>query len=174
MANKMRKISDQEFSDAYNNLDIKKVISSISRKYKNKIDTGDRESACNIALYRTLSYFKPEFKQKFTSSLVRFLYFELNRELKKKNKKRISISDCDISSFSDLFCYKEKFNYDLYKDVLEIMNCYIDEEMKNVLIDKFINKKNLNDISKEYNIHKKQLSFKIKEALNTIKEKYYE
>jgi len=76
-------VTDEEFRAALANKDNENVIKSITRKFLGQL-TADEAHACGLkGLWRALQYYREEFKQKFTTSLYRFVVWECNREVKR-------------------------------------------------------------------------------------------
>lgn len=81
-------ISNEEYERAYNNKDNRKIINKVTSRYVKQLDSHDRQSCGLIALWRCLENHQDIYKQKFTSSLWRFVHWECRRELRKKNRKK--------------------------------------------------------------------------------------
>ncbi len=78
-----RKVSETEFEAAYANKDNRNIIKSALRGYKNALSPEELAGCGMIALWKALGYYQSSFNQKFTTSLVRFVKWECNRELGK-------------------------------------------------------------------------------------------
>lgn len=86
MANR-KKVSDQEYENAYKNRDNRKVIDSVTSRFRKVIDRDDLQSAGDMALLRCLEYHDDSYNQKFTTSLWRFTDWECKRVLRSKKNK---------------------------------------------------------------------------------------
>jgi RNA polymerase sigma factor (sigma-70 family) len=93
--NKRRPITSAEFDRAYYGdpgdeasvraaADNRNVIASQLRKYAEHLPDGDLRACGLNALWRCLEYYRPEFGQKLTTSLYRFVNWECKRELERK------------------------------------------------------------------------------------------
>lgn len=81
-----RPVSDEEYNQALANKDNLHVIKSVLVKYRKALSREDLQSCGLKALWRALQYYRPEFGQKFTTSLHLFVRWECNHELKKRPK----------------------------------------------------------------------------------------
>jgi RNA polymerase sigma factor (sigma-70 family) len=69
------KISDEEFLNAYNDPDSRRIINSISRRFARRLSPDDLESCAQVGVFRCLRQHDPN-KQRFTTSLYRFVTWE--------------------------------------------------------------------------------------------------
>ncbi len=83
-----REISNEEFNAALANEDNIRIIRSVTSGYANVLSKEDRESCGMIALWRTLQYYQPQYNQKLTTSLVRFVRWQCDSELLRQKPKK--------------------------------------------------------------------------------------
>lgn len=164
-----KKISNEDFSLAYNNSDNKNIIKKVMSKYDKIISPDNLESCGDNALWRTLQSHDDSYDQKFTTSLYRFCEWECKRELRRNNRKN-TINPVGIHNISneDLnFCfYENSINFD---ELLEIL----DDTEKQIIDKKFRQNKNMTEISEDLQINKNEVKKKINSSLQKIKKHYY-
>jgi RNA polymerase sigma factor (sigma-70 family) len=96
MANR-RKVSNEEYSQAYENKEYKRVIGRVVGRYVKVLDKDERIIAGLIGLQRCLEYHDESFGQKITTSLWRFTDWECKRILKAKKSKMKMVNESSIS-----------------------------------------------------------------------------
>jgi RNA polymerase sigma factor (sigma-70 family) len=89
-----RHVTDEEYRLAYEGdprdpasqasaADNRNVIAAVLKTYELKLPEDSRQDCGLIALWRALQYHDPKYRQKFTTSLHRFVHWECKRELRR-------------------------------------------------------------------------------------------
>jgi RNA polymerase sigma factor (sigma-70 family) len=87
---KLRTVGSDEIVAALADPDNRDLIQAETLKYRGQLDEDQRESAGMAGLWRALEYhdYDHPSRQKFTTSLWKFVHFECRRELKKERRRR--------------------------------------------------------------------------------------
>lgn len=123
-----RKISNEEFETAYSNIDNKKIINSFLKKYSNVLSYEDIYSCGMIALWKCLQL-HDNTKQKFTTSLYRFMTWECMQNIVKNNKKP------HISINNNQYGYLDETNL-LIDDIIQQLDTKQQKTIKDFLYNK--------------------------------------
>lgn len=81
-------ISDEEYDRAMKDPENVGIIKGVLFTYRSLLSLDELKSLGMVALWRCLQKHNPQFGQKFTTSLFRFVHWECKRELRKKFGKR--------------------------------------------------------------------------------------
>jgi RNA polymerase sigma factor (sigma-70 family) len=99
-----RKVTEEEFKEALQDKDNKKVMNKILSQYSNVIPSEDLEACGMDAVWRCLGYHKKEKGNKFTTSLWRFVHWECCRQLKRiKRQNRLHTINFSTIETQDTF-----------------------------------------------------------------------
>lgn len=96
-----RSISNEEFESAWKDTNNQKIIRRILYKYARWLSVDDLETCGLMALWNALACHQPSFQQKFTSSLYRFVQWEVRRRLDREKKVRRRHEEGDVSIMVD-------------------------------------------------------------------------
>lgn len=102
----MKTVTNEEYLEAYKDLENIRVLNRASYKYKDFLDEDDLLSCQTVALWRALKNHNPLGGNSFKNSLYRFVIWECQAMLRKKRIKTQSIEEIDpvyISNSLNLF-----------------------------------------------------------------------
>lgn len=156
---KKKQIPNIEFETAYQNIDNKKIINSFYKKYRKRLSVDEIKSCGLIALWKCLQCHDSS-KQKFTTSLYRFMTWECLQELKKKYK---TFNTCSLSGF----VHYDHSNIDL-DDLFQSLN----QTDKNIL-DMLIDNQSITFIQKSLSISETDLQKSIKSIKDRLSNLVY-
>lgn len=161
----LKKVTNEEYTQAYKNLDNRRIMSFLSNRFRGSLDKDVLKSCVLYGLWRCLQYHDNNQKRKFTTSLYKFVQWECQRELARKQSKKI---DIPTEIISDNIPDKEDYKLPtLLKDCLD----YINEQDRQVLIDRYINNMTYEEIGKRYGCTKQSAKFMVTKILNSLQEK---
>jgi DNA-directed RNA polymerase specialized sigma24 family protein len=153
----MKKVSNEVFNEAYNNIDNKKIINRVKKMYRNNIPKEDLDDCGLYALWHALIFHKDE-KGKFTSTLYKMVNWKCNAYVKKNNKPvPTSLDDTNLS-------YSQKF-YDEFEDYISILP----KDLAEIVEQRIVQKKTITQIGKERNIGFDAAKSKINKAYRMLR-----
>jgi len=117
-----KEITDLDFSNAVKNQDNINIIKKATLSYRKIIDVDELKSCGLEALWKSLQCHNEKYKQKFTTTLYRFVDWECKRRLRRKNALKNNPSHFIYSDFSNFLIKKND------------LSCYINEKIS--LLDK--------------------------------------
>jgi RNA polymerase sigma factor (sigma-70 family) len=140
----MRKITNDEYNLAYNNLEYKKVMYRVTFRYRKVLDEDERKTAAMLGLKRTLESHDESFGQKFTTSLWRFCDWECKRLLKSKQ------SFNKNSSKTKSLSYLDKIAVDKTEDTIDVRDCLdkLPSEYRDILKQYYFEQQTMEEIGK--------------------------
>lgn len=163
-----RKVSNEEYEAALANQDYSNVTKSIANQYAKCLEPEVIADACADALWRCLQYHREGFNQKFTTSLCRFLHWELRRAYRKAQKRQpkdkmlslsvgnidVEVTSCDLSKLS------------AFNDCLSSLT----NKQKKVLSEYFLERRSLKEIADNSGECYEKIRKRFKRALERLKE----
>lgn len=154
----MRKVSESEYNDALNNVDIIKILNKIGSQYN--IPKDELSQIKNISIWNSLKSYNKNKNTKFTTYLVtifkRECFSYINKE--KKHKK---VEGYENSNIEGGINKNSKKIYEL----LEILT----EDQRKVLTQRFFHNKTLKEIGEENGYSYFKAKYIIDKAIKTIK-----
>jgi len=164
-------ITNEEFELAYKNSDNIKLINSVTRKYSKQIDYDDLIDCGLQALWNCLKKHEPG-RQKFTSSLYKFVNWECLRKLEEKKRNIKTVSMVNLNEDYDESQSKyEKAKNDVKKEILDYLEL-LNNDDREILIDYYYNGMTMEEIGHKNGFSKQTAKNKIKKALTLLRKKY--
>jgi DNA-directed RNA polymerase specialized sigma24 family protein len=162
----VRKISNEEFLCAYNNEENKKIMNAACKKFRIFLDKETIESNKQLAMLLCLRTFDPN-KSNFKTYLYNGIIQQFLSSTRKSCKHKSSVNiTWDGHTTKD---YKLKDGNDTSLiDLLDIIDTVKHGE---ILLDKYLYKENIIDLSKKYKVSVTTISKRIKRAKKELKEK---
>lgn len=147
-----RPVTDEMVREALGDSDVRSLMFSEGAKYAKILDGDQIESASYEALMKALSYHREEFGQKFTTSLYRFLHFELKREVGHALRLRSGQVDVDVSDVAaepdpDDVDELERVRRERIRPVLEAARRYLPKDIQTVVNQHFFEQMNFEEIA---------------------------
>lgn len=169
-----KEVTNEEYLEAYNNINNRRVTNKVLSFYKNQIDSETLKSLGLQGLWRCLQFHDPKRENKFTTSLWRFVTWACESEIKrlstKKNsetRKKIKYTDMNFDYVgNDL---KQEFAIDIFTDIDEIL----DTEYSEILKLRFQKGMTLEEIGNEFGYTKEAARQKLNNALIQVKKLVY-
>ena len=159
-------ITNDEFLEAKDNLDNKRLIFSILQKYKNIFSYEELENIGNIALWKCLLKHNPNLGQKFTTSLYNHVMWQVLVELRNYNKDKKYTTNT-VSSGVNTSSYEQNNNLTDVKDILNTL----EPRYRDIVYEYYIEQRTLADISERHDIGIKTASKRIKEGISLLRDK---
>ena len=159
-----KKVSNQEFLEAKENVEYQKIMSTASRCFARCMSREELESCKMVALWRALSKYDKdnESNNKFTSYLYWGTYLECKSTtkflLKNKDKQQYVV---DHENFED----RNRDYTDLYEELSRIPD-------GDILYDYYIKNMKLQEIADIKKCSKQNIVLKKKKALDLIRDKF--
>lgn len=149
-------MTSEEFQKLSDNVDNKKILNAVARKFNNSLDKDDLEHAKGIALWKSALSFKGG---KFTTHLYKNMKWECIKLLKKdKGYKKKSKND----NFPRQFPIP---TYDLdLQDLLTILS-----PQQKIVIDKRLENRTFKDIGKELSLTGERIRQIYKQAIEKMR-----
>lgn len=154
------KISNEEYEQAYNLIDNKKIMNSAAKSFRGQLSRDEIESCCNYALLKCLEKYDKSYNQKFTSSLYRFVKWCCLQEL---NKTKRRIKTTEINSNITI-----NNNFNINRDVQNIL-FMLSQEDREILTARFIEQKTFLEIGNQYGYTKQRARIIINRLLRKLK-----
>lgn len=171
----MNNVTNEQFEKAYKDKDNLGIINYVCSKYYKFLPLGndakDEIKACGQrALWKCLAK-HIEGKQKFTSSLYRFVNWECKALAQKLRRQNKNFSQIPVETKMSL-CEKHKFSYRNMVDtrVLTEGLMLLDPDSKKLIEDYYLNNKTYNEISVENGYSTETARKRVKNAINKLKE----
>ncbi len=158
-------IGNELFRTEYDKEDNKQTIDKVLGFYSRQIPNPDLNQLGALGLWNCLKKHDYSNKNKFTSSLWRFVKWECQKFLRSKNRdKRYVYGIIEIDKRKD--DYKNK-------RILaeEALNCISSKEDRELIESYFIYKKSYSEIATEHNLSKEFVRKKILKTVSILKEK---
>jgi RNA polymerase sigma factor (sigma-70 family) len=132
-----REVTNEELKAALENSDNHNLMRSEARKYEKTLDEEEIERACLRAMWRCLGNHIPDHasKQKFTTSLYRFLKWELNRAVAAQKKARKGLARRDVHDIPERALKPTKTNRRTNSPQTEAMAGFVLEQARKCLHD---------------------------------------
>lgn len=173
----LREITPKELEAAYLNKDNRKIIQKVTGKFVRQIDSHELEDCGTDALLKCLRYHDYE-KQKFTSSLYKFVLWECLRKLEENKRciKTVSISNLrnrnsEETGYIDYNIAQEESNYTEQASILKCLD-ELQSNERSLLVDYYYEKQSLQKIGEVRGYSKETARKKILKAVETLKQKY--
>ncbi len=148
-------VTDEELRKALSNSDNKGVLNRVLLGY-NKVLTKEELDSCGLlATWRALQKHRPEYGQKFTTSLYRFAHWECRRELRAKRNKKNLLNTISFSHKKFDIASPQK-DTDEIKGVRECLSM-LPENHRNILIQYYYDRMTMEEIG-EANSYSKELA----------------
>jgi hypothetical protein len=148
-------ISSEDFDLAYKNTDNIKIIKSVCKKYSKFLDIDTLRRCGMIGLLHCMQNHDSK-RQKFTTSLYRFVKWECQRETKELYKYPESQPICDVIDIKT-----------------KSLDCYaldsLSDEHKTLLYHRFWNGYTLRELEKMYNKNKETIRKNINSAIEILR-----
>lgn len=161
-------ITNDEFIEAQNNIDNKKLTKFMLSKYAGIFAPDELESIGNIALWKCLMAHDDSMGQKFTTSLYNHIMWEILSELRKYNKaNRLSINTNGSGLIENTTNYNKEIDRIDIKDAIDSIPNY----MQDIVYEYYIEKKTLSEISEKYHIGIETTRKRLKQGVATLKDK---
>lgn len=166
-----RKISDEEYKQAYYNQDNIGILNNVSNKFLGQLDNDTIEECKDKSLWRALQYHnnKHESGQKFTTSLYRFAMWEFLREV---DKIKPSPQMLNIDSYDNIpsGCDDGGFNNVVLKDCISKLS----NEHRELIQYKFFDNMTLNEIADKVSRSRETVRNRLERAIVALREVYFQ
>lgn len=163
---KKRHVSDEEFYRAYRIPDNRAIIRSVLRRYANSLPQEDLDSCGMHGLWRALMYHRDSFGQKFTTSLHRFVVWEVRRELRRVNTKKLK-STVSLGSHDYVDENSEENENWFFVDSISVLP---NEDQRSILWMYYVDGLTLEQIGNKNGYSKETARQKIGKAIRTLRE----
>jgi len=150
-------VDDTTFEQAIKNKDYIKIMNKASQRFSNQLDKDIIKSCHLTALWKALQSFDPEKKVKFTTFLYKGVFIECMKEIKIYNKGKKCIGKLHDNIPQDFF----------NEEIVELKDELGNEEDFQLLVDRFISRMTIHEISVSKNTNRE----KIRKRINRILEK---
>lgn len=152
-----RKVTNEEFEQAYTNKDNRLIIRSVTSMFANVIPEDELVSCGLNALWRCLSQHQSSYGQKFTTSLWRFTNWECLRELKniQRTKKSLNIDNINVST------KQVSENLSHLRECMTLLS----ESNKQLIQEYYLDKRTMEEIGKLHGYSKEAARQKINRAV---------
>jgi RNA polymerase sigma factor (sigma-70 family) len=166
-----RLITDKEFQEALDDPEIARKLRKQTAKYAASLGEDERKELGLIALWKALQDFRPEFKQKFTTSLHRFINWECLRRLRSMRRKRSreNVLDVDIRDIEHKVLNKRIENNDLkmlVKEKLEMLPLNV----RNTITQYHFENRTIDEISKRDSCTKESVRKRLQYGISRLAE----
>lgn len=170
-----KKITNEAYNEAYNNVDNRRIINSVLSHYKGQLDTDTLKNCGLVGLWRALENHDSSYKTKFTSSLWRFTKYACRTELQalarkqqKKNKNEFEHSNIDNIYLDNVYS-REEPSLNIFNEIDDILS----KEQAKIVRMRFVENMTLEEIGSQMGYTKETARQKLKLALNKISEVVY-
>ena len=163
MNQKRKVVSNEEFEQALNNTDYKKVIKKVLGHYANSLTSEELHDCGLHGLWRFLGYHQTNKGKKDTTNLWWFVSNECKRAMRKRLSAKPAVSiEFDIENPQD------------NPEVQHIRECIslLPKHYQNVLKQYYFEKRTMEEIGKLNDYTKETARQKINKALNQLREIY--
>jgi DNA-directed RNA polymerase specialized sigma24 family protein len=175
---KRREVGDEELRAKLADKDVRTLVAFETAKYRAVLDEHQRESAARVGVWRCLQYHREGFGQKFTTNLVRFLHYELRRELKVERRRSgfgvLGRHPDDVSDLSELLSYggraDELFGRERLAHACECMLRYLPRRTRRMLRQFFFGGYTVDEISRMHGCTKGRAQERINKGLRQLRE----
>lgn len=165
-----RRVADEEMAAALKNTDNQNIMHNVLERYSGMMHPSDLKNCGLHALWKTLQYHKEEFGQKFTTSLFRFLHWEVRRELKRQRNEKKGM--LPLSSVGDIPSQEKEDGADHREGLSHLRDCmqFMSEEQKQFLHEFYLDQWTLDEIASIHSMSKEAARQKIAIAVARLKE----
>lgn len=167
-----RKISNQEYFEAYHNEDNVGILNNVSNKFVGQLDRDTIEECKDKSLWRALQYHNDnhESGQKFTTSLYRFAMWEFLREV---DKVKPSIPSFSIDNYENIpsGCTEDGgFTSIMLRDCID----KLPNEQQKLIQYKFFDNMTLNEIAEKVNRSRETVRNRLEKAIVALRDVYFQ
>tara|TARA_B100000519_G_scaffold146475_1_gene127240 strand:- start:2111 stop:2608 length:498 start_codon:yes stop_codon:yes gene_type:complete len=140
----MNNVTNDEFKEAFKNLDNIRIMNKVCSKYRATIPYEEIERCKMIALWQALKAFDPNGGRKFTSFLYNRIDWECKKQIYEINKSRRIKIDMPLE-FSNASTPDDFLELLEIKDVME----KIDKNSQKIIYQRFFQRMTMKEIAKE-------------------------
>ena len=155
----MEECKNLEYEKALENEDYAKILNSVCKKYRFRMDKEDLHRCKLIALWDAIKKFNPDKGVKFTSFLYNCITWECRRQVTQNNKRKtvplINEKQQQISSHYEL---------------TDLINS-LPKEYSKVLIQKFFHGYTITEIAKQNNYSRETARIRVNNAIDKLRRK---
>lgn len=167
---KRKNVTNEEFTVALADTNNTNIIRSVCNGYRNILSEDELHSCGLNALWRTLQYHRPEYNQKFTTSLYRFIDWECKREVRRvKNSRKYVVASLSEQGYDQLstgdLCEKP--------EVLHLRECISllpEEWQRTVIRQYYLDNRTMEEIGVINGYSKEAARQKINKAMASLKD----
>lgn len=164
-----KEVSNLEYNNAYNNTDNIKITKKVLSFYRPTLDEETLKSCGMRGLWRALQFHQERFKNKFTTSLWRFVNWECENEVKKLIRTQAK-PDSKVKSLEFFDAEDDSLaQTDIFNDISSLL----DKESFSIIQLRFLENMTLQEIGTKFGYTKEAARQKLHKALLEVKRLVY-
>jgi|15BtaG_2_1085339.scaffolds.fasta_scaffold01623_2 RNA polymerase sigma factor (sigma-70 family) len=158
-------VSNEQYEEANENSDNSNIIRSVTNKFSSLLDIDERRECGLEGLWRALQNHDYTKKQKFTTSLYKFVRWMCLRKVTKKHRDKIKAEKIGVSTSQEFYYDSNLENNVVLSDLMSQLN----DEDRVYIEQKHLQGHTLEEIGVLHGFTRQAASLKVKDAMSRLR-----